>query len=68
MTTMAGASSTDDTSEDTAMPSAEVGLGAGASDVEEFEIGHHHVPWFLWLFFALIVTWASVSWIKFFGY
>jgi hypothetical protein len=35
---------------------------------EEFEIGHHKVPWFLWVFFTLIVTWASVSWIKFFGY
>jgi hypothetical protein len=34
----------------------------------EFEIGHHKVPWFLWLFFSLIVTWASISWIKFFGY
>jgi hypothetical protein len=35
---------------------------------EEFEIGQHQVPWFLWVFFTLIVTWASVSWIKFFGY
>ena len=35
---------------------------------EEFEIGQHKVPWFLWVFFTLIVTWASVSWIKFFGY
>jgi len=37
-------------------------------DYAEFEIGHHQVPWFLWLFFGLIVSWASVSWIKFFGY
>ena len=37
-------------------------------DFEEFEIGEHQVPWFLWVFFTLIVTWASVSWIKFFGY
>lgn len=35
---------------------------------EEFEIGKHRVPWFLWVFFTLIVTWASISWIKFFGY
>jgi hypothetical protein len=35
---------------------------------EEFEIGQHQVPWFLWVFFTLIVSWASVSWIKFFGY
>jgi hypothetical protein len=39
-----------------------------AHDYAEFEIGHHQVPWFLWLFFALIVSWASISWIKFFGY
>lgn len=37
-------------------------------DYEEFEIGEHHVPWFLWVFFILILCWASVSWIKFFGY
>ena len=37
-------------------------------DYEEFEIGEHKVPWFLWVFFTLIVLWASVSWIKFFGY
>lgn len=35
---------------------------------DEFEVGEHKVPWFLWLFFILIVTWASVSWIAFFGY
>jgi hypothetical protein len=35
---------------------------------EEFEIGQDRVPWFLWVFFTLIVTWASVSWIKVFGY
>lgn len=34
----------------------------------EFEVGEHKVPWFLWLFFILIVSWASVSWIQFFGY
>lgn len=39
-----------------------------SKDYEEFEIGHHPVPWFLWVFFFLIVAWASVSWIKFFGY
>ena len=37
-------------------------------DFEEFEIGEHQVPWFLWVFFTLIVIWASVSWIPFFGY
>lgn len=37
-------------------------------DYEEFEVGEHQVPWFLWVFFLLIVSWASVSWIKFFGY
>lgn len=37
-------------------------------DYDEFEIGEHKVPWFLWLFFTLIVSWASVSWIQFFGY
>ncbi|MBX2860497.1 MAG: hypothetical protein KTR14_04640 [Vampirovibrio sp.] len=34
----------------------------------EFEVGEHQVPWFLWLFFTLIILWASVSWIKFYGY
>ena len=37
-------------------------------DYPEFEIGEHQVPWFLWVFFALIVTWASVSWMPLFGY
>jgi hypothetical protein len=46
---------------------------AQASDLppkpyDEFEVGEHKVPWFLWLFFILIVAWASVSWIQFFGY
>jgi hypothetical protein len=35
---------------------------------DEFEVGEHKVPWFLWLFFIFIVGWASVSWIPFFGY
>jgi len=35
---------------------------------DEFEVGEHKVPWFLWLFFIIIVAWASVSWIPFFGY
>lgn len=43
-------------------------LDPNAKDFEEFEVGEHQVPWFLWLFFALILCWASVSWIKFVGY
>ena len=39
-----------------------------AQDFEEFEIGEHKVPTFLWVFFILIVSWASISWIKFFNY
>ncbi|MEM0951637.1 MAG: hypothetical protein AAGI66_05780 [Cyanobacteria bacterium P01_H01_bin.74] len=39
-----------------------------AEDYDEFEVGEHKVPWFLWVFFILIVLWASVSWIPFFGY
>ena len=39
-----------------------------SADYEEFEIGEHKVPWFLWVFFTFIVVWASISWIKFFGY
>lgn len=35
---------------------------------DEFEVGEHKVPWFLWVAFTLIVAWASISWIKFFGY
>jgi hypothetical protein len=35
---------------------------------DEFEVGEHKVPWFLWLFFILIVGWASIAWIQFFGY
>lgn len=38
------------------------------NDYAEFEIGHHPVPWFLWVFFILIISWASISWVKFFGY
>lgn len=38
------------------------------NDYAEFEIGKHRVPWFLWVFFTLIITWASISWVKFFGY
>ena len=42
--------------------------GEDAKSYEEFEIGVHKVPWFLWLFFGFIILWASVSWIKLFGY
>ena len=35
---------------------------------DEFEVGEHKVPWFLWLFFIVIVAWASISWIPLFGY
>ncbi len=38
------------------------------ADYAEFEIGKQRVPWFLWVFFAIIIAWASISWIKFFGY
>jgi len=37
-------------------------------DHEEFEIGEHQVPWFLWVFFTFIIVWASIAWIPFFGY
>jgi hypothetical protein len=39
-----------------------------ANDHAEFEIGKHRVPWFLWLFFAIIISWASIAWFPFFGY
>jgi hypothetical protein len=39
-----------------------------SQNYDEFEVGEHKVPWFLWVFFILIVSWASVSWIQFFGY
>jgi hypothetical protein len=41
---------------------------APTPDYDEFEVGEHKVPWFLWIFFILIVSWASISWIQFFGY
>ncbi len=39
-----------------------------SDDYAEFEIGKHRVPWFLWVFFMVIISWASISWVKFFGY
>lgn len=48
------------------------GVDASAAEssggYDEFEMGEHEIPWFLWFFFALIIAWAAVSWIKFFGY
>jgi hypothetical protein len=41
---------------------------ADPSDYAEFEIGEHRVPWFLWLFFSIIISWAAISWYPFFGY
>lgn len=41
---------------------------ASHKSYDEFEVGEHKVPWFLWLFFIFIVAWASISWIQFFGY
>jgi hypothetical protein len=41
---------------------------AVSADYDEFEVGEHKVPWFLWVFFILIVSWASIAWIQFFGY
>jgi hypothetical protein len=49
-------------------PAAHDAHAAAPREYDEFEIGEHKVPWFLWLFFTLIVAWASVSWIQFFGY
>lgn len=37
-------------------------------DYAEFEIGQDKVPWFLWVFFSVIISWASISWMKLFGY
>ena len=37
-------------------------------DYAEFEMGKHRVPWFLWVFFVFIASWAFISWYKFFGY
>jgi hypothetical protein len=42
--------------------------GHTQDEYAEFEIGKQRVPWFLWVFFAIIISWASISWIKFFGY
>lgn len=33
-----------------------------------FEVGENQVPWFLWVFFILILLWAAISWIPLFGY
>jgi len=55
----------------TPTPGTEVPAGEPApakSPTDEFEIGEHKVPWFLWVFFTFIVVWASVAWIPFFGY
>lgn len=54
--------------ENTEAPEPSASRAEQEKDYAEFEIGQHKVPWFLWLFFALIVSWASISWIKFFGY
>jgi hypothetical protein len=48
--------------------SANLNEAALPKPYDEFEVGEHKVPWFLWLFFILIVGWASISWIQFFGY
>lgn len=41
---------------------------SSAKPYEEFEVGEHQVPWFLWVFFLLILIWAAVSWYPFVGY
>ncbi len=33
----------------------------------EFEVGEHQVPWFWWLFFVLLICWASISWMPLVG-
>ncbi|MFN8614889.1 MAG: hypothetical protein U0003_03120 [Vampirovibrionales bacterium] len=35
---------------------------------EDFEVNETDVPWFLWVFFGLIICWASISWLPLFGY
>jgi hypothetical protein len=49
-------------------PTAETSSEANPHDYAEFEIGQDKVPWFLWVFFAVIISWASISWMKLFGY
>ncbi len=55
-------------SEEHANPTQGHTQDVSTDDYVEFEIGKHRVPWFLWVFFAIIISWASISWIKFFGY
>lgn len=35
---------------------------------KDIDVQEHQVPWFLWLFFLLIISWAGIAWIPVFGY
>ena len=41
---------------------------ASAKAADDFVVNETDVPWFLWVFFGLIICWASVSWLPLFGY
>jgi len=34
----------------------------------EYKVGHHKPPFFLVVFYILVVIWCGISWIPFYGY
>lgn len=49
-------------------PQDEQAQSADSKEFASFEVGESQVPWFLWVFFVLIIMWAMISWIPLFGY
>lgn len=50
------------------MSEVDVNPPADTTAREDFVVNETDVPWFLWVFFGLIICWASVSWLPLFGY
>lgn len=35
---------------------------------DEYKVGHHKPPLFLVILYLLVLVWAAISWIPFYGY
>ncbi len=40
----------------------------GALPTSEYKVGHHKPPMVLVVLYMLVIVWAAISWIPFYGY
>lgn len=38
------------------------------NNIDEYKVGHHKPPLFLVVLYVVVIVWAAISWIPFYGY